>query len=70
MTIAPVIWYAAPVTAKQFYDWQTAGGTNDVMRLVDCLERADVARLVEVHPHLWESLPEELRTQIQRPASG
>jgi hypothetical protein len=31
------------VTAKQFYDWQTAGGTNDVMRLVECLERADVA---------------------------
>jgi hypothetical protein len=31
------------MTAKQFYDWQTHGGTNDVMRLVDCLERADVA---------------------------
>jgi hypothetical protein len=30
------------VTAKQFYDWQTAGGTDDVMRLVDCLERADI----------------------------
>jgi hypothetical protein len=29
--------------AKQFYDWQTGGGTDDVMRLVDCLERADVA---------------------------
>ena len=29
--------------AKQFYDWQTSGGTNDVMRLVDCLERADIA---------------------------
>jgi len=29
------------MTAKQFYDWQTSGGTNDVMRLVDCLERAD-----------------------------
>jgi hypothetical protein len=28
--------------AKQFYDWQTSGGTDDVMRLVDCLERADV----------------------------
>ena len=25
---------------KQFYDWQTVGGTDDVMRLVDCLERA------------------------------
>ena len=31
------------MTAKQFYDWQSAGGTDDVMRLVDCLERADVA---------------------------
>jgi hypothetical protein len=31
------------MTAKQFYDWQTSGGTNDVLRLVDCLERADVA---------------------------
>jgi len=30
------------MTAKHFYDWQTAGGTDDVMRLVDCLERADV----------------------------
>ena len=29
------------MTGKQFYDWQTSGGTNDVMRLVDCLERAD-----------------------------
>ena len=27
---------------KKFYDWQTAGGTDDVMRLVDCLERADI----------------------------
>jgi hypothetical protein len=31
------------MTAKQFFDWQTAGGTDDVMRLVDCLERADIA---------------------------
>ncbi len=31
------------MTAKQFYDWQTSGGTDDVMRLVDVLERADVA---------------------------
>ena len=30
------------MAAKQFYDWQTAGGTDDLMRLVDCLERADV----------------------------
>ena len=31
------------MTAKQFYDWQTSGGTDDVMRLVDILERADVS---------------------------
>ena len=30
------------MNAKQFYDWQTSGGTDDVMRLVDSLERADV----------------------------
>lgn len=30
------------MTAKRFYDWQTAGGTDDVMRLVNCLERADI----------------------------
>lgn len=30
------------MTAKQFYDWQTSGGTDDVMRLVDTLERADI----------------------------
>ncbi len=31
------------MTAKKFYDWQTAGGTDDVMRLVDCLERSDIS---------------------------
>jgi hypothetical protein len=30
------------MTGKQFFDWQTSGGTDDVMQLVDCLERADV----------------------------
>ena len=30
------------MTPKKFYDWQTSGGTDDVMRLVDCLERADI----------------------------
>ncbi len=30
------------MTAKQFYDWQTSGGTDDVMRLVSILEKADV----------------------------
>lgn len=31
------------MTGKQFFDWQTSGGTDDVMRLIDALERADVA---------------------------
>ena len=31
------------MTGKQFFDWQTGGGTDDVMRMVDCLERGDVA---------------------------
>jgi len=31
------------MTSKQFFDWQTDGGTDDVMRLVNCLEKADVA---------------------------
>jgi len=52
------------MTAKQFYDWQTAGGTNDVMRLKDL---ADIARLVEAHPHLWDLLADDLKQQIQRP---
>ena len=30
------------MTEKQFYDWQTLGGTDDVMRFVDALERADI----------------------------
>lgn len=30
------------MTGKQFYDWQTSGGTNDVMRMVNCLEQADI----------------------------
>ena len=40
---AALLGYDDTMTAKQFYDWQTAGGTDDVMRLVDVLERADVA---------------------------
>lgn len=47
------------MTGKQFYDWQTAGGTNDVMRLVDALERADVAWCVigGVAVNHWASNP-------------
>ncbi|RLE19287.1 MAG: hypothetical protein DRJ65_20430 [Acidobacteria bacterium] len=30
------------MTPKQFFDWQTSGGTDDVMRMIDALERADV----------------------------
>lgn len=31
------------MTAKRFYDWQTAGGTDDVMRMVSALESADIS---------------------------
>ena len=31
------------MTPKKFFDWQTAGGTDDVMRMVDCLERGDIS---------------------------
>lgn len=30
------------MTPKQFYDWQTSGGTDDVMKLVTCLESSDI----------------------------
>lgn len=30
------------MTGKQFYDWQTLGGTDDVMRFVNALEKADI----------------------------
>lgn len=30
------------MTGRQFYDWQTAGGADDVMRMVDTLERAEL----------------------------
>ena len=30
------------MTAKQFYDWQTAGDTNDVIRMVNYLERTNI----------------------------
>jgi len=33
---------ASPMTARKFYDWQTAGGADDVMRMVDALERAEI----------------------------
>lgn len=30
------------MTAKEFYDWQTGGGTHDVMTLVAALEKEDI----------------------------
>ena len=30
------------MTAKKFYDWQTAGGTDDVMLMVNALEGAEI----------------------------
>lgn len=31
------------MTARQFYDWQTAGGGGDVLRLVETLEAAELS---------------------------
>lgn len=31
------------MTGKQFYDWQTVGGADDVMRFVNALEKADIS---------------------------
>jgi hypothetical protein len=33
---------AMHMTPKKFFDWQTAGGADDVMRLVSCLEGSDI----------------------------
>ncbi|MBN1651863.1 MAG: hypothetical protein JW857_11080, partial [Bacteroidales bacterium] len=30
------------MTPKKFYDWQTGGGTDDVMRIVAYLESSDI----------------------------
>ena len=47
------------MTAKRFYDWQTAGGTDDVMRLVNCIERADIpwCAISGVAVHHWAEEP-------------
>lgn len=34
--------YNRGVTGRQFYDWQTAGGGGDVLRLVEVLERREI----------------------------
>jgi len=31
------------MTGKQFFDWQTGGGTNDVMKMIAALEVADIS---------------------------
>ncbi|MEP6822852.1 MAG: nucleotidyl transferase AbiEii/AbiGii toxin family protein [Chthoniobacterales bacterium] len=31
------------MTAKQFFDWQTEGGANDVVRMIDALEKTNIA---------------------------
>lgn len=43
------------MTEKQFFDWQTSGGT---------------ARLVESYPHLWRDLSEDVKEQLQPPADS
>ncbi len=53
------------MTAKQFYNWQPCGGTDDVVKLVNCLEKADIARLVETHAELWQILPDVLKELVE-----
>ncbi len=59
LTGLPVTVKKERVTAKQFYDWQTSGGTDDVMRLVDCLERHNVrwCAIGEVAVSHWAAEP-------------
>ncbi|CAN5568325.1 hypothetical protein BH20VER1_BH20VER1_17680 [soil metagenome] len=47
------------MTAKQFFDWQTSGGTDDVMRRVDALERADInwCTIGGIAVHHWAGEP-------------
>jgi hypothetical protein len=58
------------MTGKQFFDGQTAGGTDDVMRLVESLERADIARLVESRPSLWSGVPDDVRPHLVPPGGA
>jgi len=44
------------MTPKKFFDWQTAGGADDVMRLV------------ESHPELWQTLDYDLQAFVERPS--
>ncbi len=47
------------MTEKQFYDWQTIGETDDVMRFVNAVERADIAWCVigDVAVNHWAAEP-------------
>ena len=36
-------YYGRIMTGRQFYDWQTAGGGGDVLRLVETLEREEIS---------------------------
>jgi hypothetical protein len=49
------------MTDKLFFVWHTSGGTNDVMRLVDTLERADIGWCVidGIAVNHWASAPME-----------
>jgi hypothetical protein len=40
--LPPALGKLEAMTGRQFYDWQTAGGADDVMKMVDALERAEL----------------------------
>ena len=47
------------MTGRQFYDWQTAGGADDVMKMVDALERAELhwCAIVDLAVNHWAAEP-------------
>lgn len=54
------------MTAKQFFDWQTAGGANDVVRMIAALENADIAwcAIGGVAVNHWAREPERFEWAI------
>ena len=61
------------MTAKQFYDWKTAGKVKgwtdpDRMQSKQIKDLADIAPLLKAHPRLWNNLYQPLKNVLRRPA--
>jgi len=50
--------------ASALHEWQDTGMTAKKF-----CELGDIARLVEAHPELWDSLTDDLKGQIEKPGS-